>query len=350
MRSILTKMAVAGSVLLAALQMGGCAGEKKDAHASKKNADSTVVKVVVTTLKDTLFEDWGSYSADLRGSSDAYLTAPFQGGRVNSIKSVGTRVRAGQALCDIDSAKYEAALQAAKASVEYAQGELERTQANVDKGSLGKSVLSQVTMGFQNARMGLASAQRAYEDCRCEAPFDGMLVSRSIENYQTVAPGSPTMRLSRMDKLEAILSIPETEAFSYTEGMKAEFRLLQNAQRAYSGKIKSIDKAIDARTRTVSARIELANGDGSLKPGMVGRANILRKKHDSAIVIPTTALLRLEKGVSVMVVENGIAQQREINVAATQGNSALISEGLRAGDLLVVSGAFQISSGTKVSY
>jgi len=263
---------------------------------------------------------------------------------------VGTAVKAGEALCDIDGDKYDAALKAAEAQVEVTKGDLDRATVNVEKGSLGRSALDGANLAYQNARMLLASAKRAYEDSRCQAPFDGVMVSRSIEKYQSLPPGAPTVRLSRMDRFEAVISIPETEAFSYTDGMKTEFRLVQDADRVYEGRLESVDRAVDSRSRTATARIEIINRDGKLKPGMVGRAKILRHAYTKAVVVPAAALLHLQTGVYAMVVQDGVAQQRELTIGANSEDSALVLKGLRPGDKLVVSGAFQLSSGTKVSY
>jgi membrane fusion protein (multidrug efflux system) len=100
----------------------------------------------------------------------------------------------------------------------------------------------------------------------------------------------------------------------------------------------------------VTARIVVTNHDGSLKPGMVGRASILRHKYAKAIVVPSAALLRLQDGICAMVVENGVARQRKVTVEATNTDSSLIKDGLRQGDKLVVTGAFQVSDGTRVSF
>ncbi|MDD5673885.1 MAG: efflux RND transporter periplasmic adaptor subunit [Chitinivibrionales bacterium] len=351
MKFLSIRTIIIGALCLMALAAAGCQKDKK-AHRAVGGAaaDSAAVKVVVADVNEIPFEDWGSYSADLRGVEDANLSAPLQGGRVNSIKAVGTAVKAGQALCDIDTIKYQAALQAAQAQVELTKGDLDRAQVNVEKGSLGQSALSAANLAYQNARMMQATAQRAYEDCRCQAPFDGIMVSRAIDRFQTVAPGMPTVRLSRVDQLEAVIAIPETEAFSFSEGMKTEFRLLQGAGRAYEGRLSSLDRAVDSRSRTVTARIVINNRDGSLRPGMIGRARILRRTYTKAVVIPATAMLRLQNGIAVMTVENGIARQREVTVGAATQDSVLIASGLQSGDKLIVTGAFQVSNGTKVTY
>jgi membrane fusion protein, multidrug efflux system len=328
----------------------GSEAKKTTAASAKPSADSVAVKVVVADVNEGAFEDWGSYSADLRGIEDASLTAPAQGGRVNSLKPVGTRFKAGDALCDIDGEKYGAALEAAKAQVEVAKGDVDRAKANVENGSVGRSEIDKTNLSFQNARMSLATTKRAYEDCQCQAPFDGILVSRNIEKFQTVAPGVPTVRVSRVNELEAVIAIPETEAFSYEEGMKTEFCLLQHPDQPFEGRLSSLDRAVDSKSRTVMARIVVVNRNGSLRPGMVGRARILRHKYAKAVVVPSAALLRMQNGISAMVVENGIARQRNVTIGATTTDSSLITEGLHQGDKLVVTGAFQVSDGTKVSY
>jgi membrane fusion protein (multidrug efflux system) len=266
------------------------------------------------------------------------------------VRAVGSHVAAGEPLCAIDSEKYEAALQAANAQVDVARGDLERAKANVEKGSLGRSALDGANLAFQNARMMQATAQRAYEESRCQAPFNGVLASRFIERYQTLGPGLPTVRLSRMDRLEAVIAIPESEAFSYTEGMKTEFHLLQDTSRVYAGTLTSLDRAVDAHSRTVSARLVVANTDGALRPGMVGRARILRHVYAKAIVVPSPALLRMQSGVSAMVVEGGVARQRTVSVGAASEDYTLVTQGLRPGDQLIVSGAFQVTDGTRVQF
>ncbi|HMD68358.1 MAG TPA: efflux RND transporter periplasmic adaptor subunit [Chitinivibrionales bacterium] len=349
---ILVASAAGALCIIACVATTGCNGKDttKQGAAARHPGDSAVVKVVVADVNEGPFEDWGSYSADLRGIEDANLVAPVQGGRVNSLKPVGTYFKEGDALCDIEGDKYGAALEAARAQVAVAKGDLDRATANVQNGSLGRSAVDAANLAYQNARMLLATAKRSWEDCQCQAPFDGILVSRNIERFQTVAPGATTVRVSRIDKLEAIIAIPESEAFSYEEGMKTEFRLLQRPEKSYEGMLRSLDRAVDAKSRTVMARIVVTNRDGTLKPGMVGRASILRHKYAKAVVVPSAALLRLQDGICAMVVENGIARQRKVLVEATNTDSSLIKDGLHQGDKLVVTGAFQVSDGTKVLF
>lgn len=329
----------------------GC--KKKDAGnegAPEAKASGEAVHVVVSPAKAHAFEDWGAYSADLRGGDDATLNAPMQGGRVNQISEVGKSVKAGEALCDIESAKYYALLMAAKSAVEVAKGELDRQKVNVEKGYVGKAVLDQAELGFQQARVNQLNAQRTYEDSRCQAPFAGMLVSRSVERFQTVAPGSPTVRIAATSRLEAVVAIPESEARDFKEGQAAEFSLVQDNGKPFVGKLKSVDRAVEARNRTVTARIEIPNPGNTLRPGMVGRARILRKKYDMAVVVPSSAVLRLQAGTMVMLARDGKAVEVPVRLGPSAGDSVVVESGLAAGDKMITTGAFQVSTGTHVIF
>jgi membrane fusion protein, multidrug efflux system len=338
-------------LLTAALAIVACNkkgnGEGKDAEKAKT---VEAIRVVASPVTMHPFEDWGNYSADLRGSDDATLAAPFQGGRVASVVEVGKAVKAGQALCDIESARYQAMLLQAKASVDVAKGEVDRQKVNVEKGFVGKAVMDQAQFGYQQARVAMLSAQRAYEDSRCQAPFSGVMVSRMIERFQTVAPGQPTVRLAATTRLEAVVSIPESEARDFHEGQVAEFSQVQDTARAFAGKLKSIDRAVEAKNRTVMARIDIPNSGNVLRPGMVGRTRILRKKYAQVVVVPSNAVLRLQSGTMVMLVKEGKAVQVPVRLGPASGDSVVVESGLTAGDLMITVGAFQVSTGTPVEY
>lgn len=326
---------------------GGAEANPKQATADT----SAVVRVVTGVVSAGTFEDWGEYAADLRGADDAVLTAPSPtGGRVSKVSKVGLAVKKGQALCDIDSELYQAQYKQAESAVELAKGELDRAKNNVSEGYVGKAVLDKAELDYQAARVALLQSRRAYEDSRCQAPFAGVLVSRSIEEFQSVPPGTPTMRIAALGNIEAIVSIPESEAHGFREGQKARFRLLQDGAKPMEGRVTSLDRAVQVPNRVVTARIALTNPDGALRPGMIGRASILRARYDRAIVVASQSVLRLQNGTVVMRVRDGRAESVPVKLGPTRGDSVVVTSGLSAGDRIITVGAFQVSDGTKVSY
>lgn len=343
-------LALAAAVLAGALS--GCNKKEGEAAAGGEKQPAKggpAIRVVVSPVQARAFEDWGTYSADLRGVRDAVLTAGA-GGRVEKVEEVGRIVRKGQALCDIESARQGAMLQQARSALELAKGEMERNKVNVEKGFVGKAVLDKSEFDFQQARVGVLQAQRAYEDSRCQAPFDGILASRMVEQFQTVPPGAPTVRVASIDRLEAVVSIPESEARDFREGQTAEFSLPQGEDKPSVGKLKSIDRAVEARNRTVTARIEIPNAGNVLRPGMVGRARILRRKYAEAVVVPSQAVLRLQDGTKVMLARGGRAVEAAVKLGPSAGDEVVVESGLASGDTLITTGAFQVSNGTPIQY
>jgi RND family efflux transporter MFP subunit len=148
--------------------------------------------------------------------------------------------------------------------------------------------------------------------------------------------------------LEANFTVPESEARDLKVGASVEFYQLDEPTKLYKGSVSSVDLAADERNRTIGAKVTIANVGGRLRPGVVGRARLLRKVYTDAIVVPSAALLRQEKAVRAAVVKDGVAKLVEVELGSAQGDSVLVRSGLKAGDKLVVQGAFRVSDGTRV--
>lgn len=316
--------------------------EKTQVH----SVDSTSIAVVVGTVTSAPYKEWTTFPAELRGLDDA-LIVTSAAGRVNSISTVGKSVRAGEALCDIESERYRAQYDAAVAQTDFSKGEMDRAKSNVEAGSLGASALQGATAVWLGARSQMLAAKKQWEDSRCQAPFSGVVASRLVERWGNVGPGSPMLRLVRTDRLEAVMAIPEVSAVGLKTGTLARFRSLETGA-SIDGKVTSVDQAVEPRHRTVTVRIELPNVKGQLRPGMVGKGSVLVKDWKDAVRVPSTALVRKESGVSAMLDKGGVAKEVSVILGSGEGDSVLVREGLAAGDRLVVEGAFRLSEGGRI--
>jgi RND family efflux transporter MFP subunit len=336
-------------VSIAALSLlVGCKKEEA-AKTSVQSADTSVVQVVASAITPIAFQDRASYSADLRGTDDAVLVTTASG-VIRSVATVGAHVAAGQSLCDIESDRYLAQLNAVKAQMDAAKNQLDLAKKNVDAGSVGKIALDAPNTQYYAAQSSYLNAKKQYDDSRCLAPFAGTIASRSVERYQTVGAGSPTYRLVRQDHLDAVFSIPESEINGVKPGMSADFYLADEPEHLYSGRLTAVDGAADTKNRVMTARLEIPNRGGLLKPGMVGRVALLRRSYAKAIVVPSASLLRSEKGVSAMVVANRRAHEVPVQLGSAQRDSVLVLSGLKACDTLIVQGAAQVSDGTRIKF
>ncbi len=353
-KSIILTISVGASLL------ASCQG-KHEEKTVVTSVDSAAVAVVTTEIKGVPWTDMASYSADLRGIEDAVLVTTALG-VVNSVAEVGRAVKAGQQLCDIESERYKVQYEAAKSALDAnkaaqitAKGEVDRTKANVEAGSLGKAALDGANAQYAGlvaqgkaAESQMLGARKQWDDSRCLAPFSGIVATRLINRWQSVGAGTPTLRLVRNDRLEANFTVPETEARELKVGVPVEFFQLDEPEKIYKGNVSSVDLAADQRNRTIGAKVVVMNAGGKLRPGVVGRARLLRKKYAEAVVVPSSALLRQENGVRAAVAENGVARLVDVELGSSQGDSVLVRSGLKIGQKLIVQGAFRVSEGTRV--
>lgn len=334
-------------LLVAALPILFVGCKKEEPDQVKSAADTTVVEVVTSKLASIAYQDWGTYPADLRGVEDAILVTSAAG-TLKSVVEVGSHVKVGQALCDIESDRYHAQLEAARAGTDAAKTAMDVAKRNVEAGSLGRSALDAAAAQYYAANAQYLGAKKQYEDSRCQAPFAGVVASRMVNRWEVVGPGTPTLRIVRNDRLEATFSVPETDAAALKRGQSAEFVLIDNLGNPYPGKVSTIDLAVDSKNRTVSARVVVSNHDGRLRPGLAGKIRLLKRDLKDAIVVPSFALLRREDGVYAMVAEKGKAAERRVVLGSGSGDSVLVESGLKAGDELVVRGAFRLTDGVRV--
>jgi RND family efflux transporter MFP subunit len=112
------------------------------------------------------------------------------------------------------------------------------------------------------------------------------------------------------------------------------------------GRIGRIFPATDAGTRQVTVELELQDPPPAVKPGFLARATLVTERVPSGLLVPDSAVLRgSEVALFVYVVEDGAARVREVSVGARVAGRALISEGLSAGDEVVVEGTARLRDG-----
>jgi membrane fusion protein (multidrug efflux system) len=131
--------------------------------------------------------------------------------------------------------------------------------------------------------------------------------------------------------------------------LDVSIRLADGQRYAHTGKLDFTDARVDAATATVEARADLANPDGVLKPGQFVRVVLSGATRPDAVLVPQRAVLEGPQGKFVYVVgAEGKADVRPVQVGEWAGESWVISEGLKAGDRVIVDGVLKIGPGVPV--
>jgi len=177
------------------------------------------------------------------------------------------------------------------------------------------------------------------------APISGVIAELGVREGMTVAAGAMLFRLVDLSTVWVNAEVPEAQGAWLRPGTAVEARVPSFPGRVFRGRVSAILPEVNAATRTLRARVELANPGGSLKPGMYATLGFAEDAGAQALVVPSEAVIRTGARSVVIVAESeGRFRQQEVEIGFESGGKTEIRKGLAEGDKVVVSGQFLIDS------
>jgi len=199
----------------------------------------------------------------------------------------------------------------------------------------------------------LATVDRAitgldFESAKVRSPISGIVGKIYLDKGDAVAPQVPVALVVRMDVVEVSVSVVEKDMPKVKEGQKAVIRLDAYPDTSFTGKVISVSPVVDPVSRTATAKISLGNRKGLLKPGMFTRVDLVVQEKKDAVVVPADAVLGRAENY-VFVVEGGKASRKVVRLGVREKNSIEITDGLEAGDTLIIVGQRVVEDGEVVA-
>jgi len=177
------------------------------------------------------------------------------------------------------------------------------------------------------------------------APISGVVTELSVREGMTVAPGATLFRINGLSTVWANAEVPESQAALLRPGAKVEARSPAAPGTVFSGSVEAILPEVNASTRTLKARVALANPGSRLVPGMFVQMQFMNMRADKVLLIPTEAVIQTGKRSVVMLAEkDGRFRPAEVDIGIESGGQTEIRRGLQAGQQVVVSSQFLIDS------
>lgn len=176
------------------------------------------------------------------------------------------------------------------------------------------------------------------------APVGGVVVELLAREGMTVTPGTTMFRINSLSTVWANAEVPESQAALLRPGAAVEGRSAALPNAVFKGTVQAILPEVDAATRTLKARVELANPGGQLVPGMFVTVG-LSTSAQSGLTVPSEALIQTGQRSVVMLAEaNGAFRPVDVDVGIEANGRSEIKRGLQAGQKVVVSGQFLVDS------
>lgn len=177
------------------------------------------------------------------------------------------------------------------------------------------------------------------------APISGVIAELGVREGMTVASGAMLFRLVDLSTVWVNAEVPETQGGWLKPGTAVEARVPSFPDQVFRGRVSAILPEVNAATRTLRARVELANPGGRLKPGMFASLAFAGSAGGDALLVPSEAIIRTGARIVVIVAESeGRFRQQEVELGFESGGRSEIRKGLTEGDKVVVSGQFLIDS------
>jgi Cu(I)/Ag(I) efflux system membrane fusion protein len=177
------------------------------------------------------------------------------------------------------------------------------------------------------------------------APTAGVVSELAAREGMTVMSGAPLFRINGLGTVWVNAEVPESQAGLVRPGNPVEARTPALPDAVFKGRVNAILPEVNAATRTLKARIEIANPGGRLLPGMFATVNFTPAGRKEALLVPTEAVIQTGKRTVVMVAEgNGKFAPVDVEIGIEANGRTEIRKGLKPGQKVVVSGQFLLDS------
>ncbi len=305
------------------------------------------------------------YAGEVRARTESRLGFRVAGKIMQRPAELGAHVRPGELLAQLDPQDYQLAAQAAQAQVTAAQTQQELAAADYQRYARlqAQNFISgaelerrettlkaaQATLAQSRAQAAAQSNQTGYT--RLLADVAGVITAIEAEPGQVVTAGAPVLRLAHDGPRDVVFAAPEDKVSALRTGQAVQVRpWVQGA--LLQGRIREVAASADPTTRTYAVKVAL---EGANPPALGATVYVLPQSlgraGQTAITLPTTALLQQGNGTAVWVYDPATSTVRlqKIEVATADGNAAVVASGLTPGMQVVATGVHVLSPGQKVT-
>jgi RND family efflux transporter MFP subunit len=294
---------------------------------------------------------------------------------------IGSQVKAGQLLVEITARELEdqiaqaegtltqlqAALQQAKANRDLAQVTWDRDNPLVQKGWVTPQqgdtdrlnlqaqqaavAVAQANVTAQTAQLQVLNQQKSYQSV--VAPFDGVITQRNVDIGSLVQADATTgtflFTLMQSDMIRIQLYVPQDEAFGLAPGVEAVVHVPEMPGRNFLGTVTRLANALQPGTRTLLTEIDVPNPDHALTAGTYCTVELRIPRKTPSLIVPSEAIIFNRNGLSVAVVEDGVARIRAVTVVRDFGTTVEVSAGVKDGDQVILNPPVDLTDGHKVT-
>jgi RND family efflux transporter MFP subunit len=342
----------------------GCGKSDKDKAAPE-------MTVTVAEVKSETVPIYLDYVGTLQSIESVDINARVEGFLVERVFKDGADVKQGDLLFVIDPRPFEAALVAAEAqlaedlaSLSYAREQVSRYKPLVEKDYITRDAydeyLTQATEAravVEADRANVVQAKLDLSYCTMFAPFDGRIGRRLVDVGNLVGAGGEATLLATIVQLDPIYvyfnvaerDIPQILKQQNIKPLTFSIILPDESKHPQDGTIDFVDNQVDVTTGTITLRGLVSNTSKTIIPGQYVKVQLLLEQQPDTLVVPSQAIGEQQGDTYVYVVgSDNKVEFRNVTAGSSYGELRIITEGVKAGEKVVVNGLQKLKPGMTV--
>lgn len=329
--------------------------------------------VDVATVERRSEVDWKEFTGRLEASASVVVKPRTSGYIVSIAFEDGALVKKGDLLYQVDFRTIEAEVERLQAEVLRVNAEIDLTERDLERAKSLRAknaisqeqldnrttLLTQANAAAASARADLRRTQVLHAITKVKAPFDGRVSNSLVKEGSSVIAGQTVLTtLVSTDKVHAYFDVDENtylklQSLGFNVGsdlVTVKMGLANEKGFPHEGVIDFVDNQVDIATGTIRMRAVYENAKGHLTPGLFARLKMQIGQAYEAILIPETAIgTDLSSKFVLVLGEGNIATYRPVVLGSRRGEERIVKEGLKEGDVVIVSGLQRARPGTPVA-
>ena len=302
-----------------------------------------------------------SYAGTVRGRYERQLAFQVGGKIISRPVDLGSVVRPGDVLMEIDAKDIQKEVDSIKAQVIAAESQNRLARKNLDRyeqlyknKAISNADYDSVKNAYDISEALLQQAEAQYEGsqnklnyCRLYSDEAGVVAGINAEIGQVIGAGQPVVNVVQEGEKEVEISVPENrlEDINNAQSLRVKFWALPDV--VLEGRLREVAPVADSAARTYKVRISLLNAPPQVKLGMTATVTVTDAGEQEAVYLPLAAIYQTGDTPSVWIVNEGAVTLKSVQISAFGDNQVRV-EGLNAGETVVTAGVHKLREGQKV--
>ena len=359
-------LAFAALVVVGALVAMGLMSRRSQAEALQALAATQSIPVVKAVAPTPVAPAALELPARIEAWARAPVNARVSGYLRRWTADIGTPVRAGQLLAEIETPELDQQLAQARSELATALGNAslaantaQRWQALLASDSVSRQEVDEKVADLaarqsivKGLQANLERIQATQQSARLLAPFDGVVTARNTDVGALVsagsAPGQELFVVSDIRRLRVYVSVPQRQVPGIRVGTPATLTVPERPGQAFQARVESLAQAIQAGTGGMLVQLAVENRSGELLPGAFATVRFAQAPAEGRVGVPPGALIHGKEGVRIALLQGDQAVIKPVRIARDLGTVVELEDGVQASDRVIDSPPDGLRHGDRV--